>query len=396
MMRKTALLMILTFGLIGCGILDSVGESFSDLSDSIFGADNLEPPAVLKEYKAELNPEVLWKESIGKGPGTRQYKLVPLVTEKSIFVADNEGLVRALDPRTGKEQWEVETELPLSAGPALDRDTLVFVSSHAEVIALNPVTGKQLWKTRVSSEVLSIPLIADGTVVVRSVDGHMVALNEADGHRRWDFDRSVPALSLRGSGKPVVDGELLIAGFDNGKLLALRLRDGRQIWEVSIAMPQGRSEVDRLVDLDSDPLVQDGIIYIASYNGGISAAQTNNGNIVWRNEDISAYSGMSQEGRYLYLTNPESDVYQLDQRTGKALWKQKELHQRRMTAAVAYGDYVVVGDFEGYLHWLSVSDGRQLARLQVDSDGIAVTPVVKDNIVYVYAQDGTLAALKAR
>jgi outer membrane protein assembly factor BamB len=389
-------LLFTAFLLTGCSIVETLDDAATGVSDYIFGADNLEPPAVLTDYSPELEIDVLWKESIGEGPGERYFKLSPIVTDKSIFVADNEGLVKALDPRTGDEQWEVETGFPLSAGPGLGKEALVFASSHAEVIALNPKNGQQLWKTRVSSEVLSVPVIADGIVIIRAIDGRMVALNELDGHKLWDFDRNVPTLSLRGSGTPVVDGGMLIGGFDNGKLLALRLKDGRQLWEESIAMPQGRSEVERLVDLDSDPLVQDGVIFIASYQGGISAAQTSNGTIVWKNEGISAYAGMSLNGRYLYLTDASSDVYQLDQRTGVSLWKQKELHQRKLTAAVAYGDYVVAGDFEGYVHWLSVTDGRQLGRVHVDSEAITVTPVVKDNMVYVYSKDGTLAALKAR
>lgn len=383
-------------GLSGCSVMESLSDATTGLSDYVFGADNVEPPAALTDYTPELEPQLLWKESIGEGSGERQFKLTPFVTDKSIFVADHEGLIKALDPRTGDDQWEVETELALSAGPTLGQEALILVSNHAEVIALDPANGHQLWKTKVSSEVLSIPVIAQGIVIVRSVDGRMVALNEHDGHKRWEFDRNVPALSLRGSGTPAVDGDMLIAGFDNGKLLALKLKDGRQLWEVSIAMPQGRSEVERLVDLDSDPLIQDGVVYIASYQGGISAAQTNNGNIVWRNDAISAFSGMSQLGRNLYVTDAASDVYQLDQRSGSSLWKQKDLHQRQLTAAVAYADYVVVGDYEGYVHWLSASDGRQLGRLQVDSDGISVTPVVQDDIVYVYSKDGTLAALKAR
>lgn len=386
----------MTLGLTGCSIIETLDEAVTGVSEYVFGADNLEPPVVLTDYNQEVAIDVLWKENIGEGPGEGYFKLLPVVTDKSIFVADGKGLVKALEPHTGNQQWETETGFTLSAGPGLGKEALVFASSHAEVVALNPQNGRQLWKTKVSSEVLSTPVVVNGIVIIRSIDGRMVALNELDGHKLWEFDRSVPALSLRGSGTPVVDGDLLIGGFDNGKLLALRLKDGRQIWEASVAMPKGRSEVERLVDLDSDPLIQDGVIFIASYQGGISAAQTNNGNIVWRNEDISAFSGMSQAGRYLYLTDPASDVYQLDQRNGLSLWKQKDLHQRKLTAAVVYGDYVVVGDFEGYVHWLSVSDGRQLGRLQVDAGGIAITPVVKDNIVYVYAKDGTLAALKAR
>lgn len=147
-----------------------------------------------------------------------------------------------------------------------------------------------------------------------------------------------------------------MADSDNGKLLALRLKDGKQIWEQSIAIPQGRSEVERIVDLDVDPLLKSGNIYVAGYHGGICSVSTRNGDVLWRNEDISAYAGMSQDESYLYLSDSTSDVWQLDERSGASLWKQKDLHQRKLTAAVVYDGYVVVGDFEGYVHWLSKHD----------------------------------------
>lgn len=390
-------LLLLSLFLSACSILDTLGEATTGISDYIFGEDNAEPPVELTEIaNPEVTVEKVWKESVGDGPGARQLKLIPGLTEKAVIAGDSEGLIKAFNLHNGDELWEAETKLKLSAGPGIGERAIVFASGQADVVALSPDTGNVQWKAKVSSEVLSVPVIAKGLVIIRSTDGRIVALDEIDGHKVWTFERSVPALSLRGTGMSVVEDDMLISGFDNGKLLALRLKDGKQIWESSIAMPQGRSEVERLVDLDADPVISDGIIYIASYQGGISAASARNGEVTWRNSEISVYSPLNLDRRYIYLSDASSDVWQLDQGNGASLWKQKELHQRKLTSAVPYESYVVVGDFEGYVHWLSVHDGRQLGRYQVASEGISVPPVVKDGIVYVYAKDGTLAALKAR
>lgn len=389
-------LFLLSWMLSGCSILDSISEATTGVTEYIFGADNAEPPVELKEYNAEISIDELWKESVGEGAGNKLLKLVPAFTEKAIVAGDHEGLVKAFNPHNGDVLWEAETKVPLSAGPGIGKRNIIFAGNKADVIALSPDSGQVQWKTKVSSEVLSVPVIENGIVIIRSTDGRIVALDELDGHKLWSFERTVPTLSLRGTGMPIVDGDTLISGFDNGKLLALRLKDGKQIWEASIAMPQGRSEVERLVDLDADPVLANGILYIASYQGDISATTTRNGEAIWRNPDISVYSGLFHFGRYLYLSDSSSDVWQLDQSSGASLWKQKDLHQRKLTAAVAYDDYVVVGDFEGYVHWLSVHDGRQLGRTRVASEAITVSPVFKDDIVYVYAKDGTLAAFKVR
>jgi outer membrane protein assembly factor BamB len=188
----------------------------------------------------------------------------------------------------------------------------------------------------------------------------------------------------------------VIAGYANGKLLALRLRDGKSVWETTIAIPRGRSEVERLVDLDVNPVETDGVVYISSYQAGTSAVLELDGDVLWRSEDVSSYSGLSYDWRYLYISDTSSHVWQLDQRNGASLWKQDALQNRALTAPVTYDDYVVVGDFEGYLHWLAVSDGRQLGRIKVADSAITAKPVVVENTLYVYSQDGVLAALKAK
>ena len=390
-------LLLLIIALTGCAGVDTLKESVSGLSDYFSGGeDNADPPSPLVEYTPEIKVEIVWSEKVGVGADEQSLKLVPAIGYGKVLAADREGLVQARSMTTGDLLWETETEVHFSGGPGLGAGIVVLGSSDAEVVALNIETGAVLWKTAVSSEVLSVPVIADNIVVVRTTDGTVVALDEKTGGKRWSYERSVPALSIRGTGSLIVVEDNVIGGYDNGKLLALRLSDGKYVWETSMAIPAGRSEIERLVDLDADPIAINGVVYIASYRGGVGAVSEVDGDVLWRNEAISSYSGLSNDYQYLYLTDPESHVFQLEQRSGSALWKQKDLHQRKLTAPAAYDNYVVAGDFEGYVHWLSDTDGRQLGRIQVTDSAIDAKPVVVDNTVYVYAKDGTLAALKVR
>ncbi|TRW92683.1 outer membrane protein assembly factor BamB [Candidatus Methylobacter oryzae] len=383
--------------LTGCAAVDTVGESISGIKDYFLGGeDNADPPSLLVEYAPEVKLEVVWKESVGVGADQQSLRLVPVIGSGKIIAADREGLVQARSPTTGNLVWETETDVHFSGGPGLGSGTVILGSSNADVLALDIETGAVLWKTAVSSEVLSVPVIANGIVIVRTTDGAVVALDEKTGGKRWNYERTVPALSLRGTGSPLIDEGKVIGGYDNGKLMALRLNDGKYVWETSIAIPKGRSEIERLVDLDVDPIVINGVIYIASYQGGVAAISESDGDILWRNENISSHSGLSNDYRYLYLTNSESHVMQLDQRSGAGLWRQKDLHQRRLTAPAVYENYAVVGDLEGYVHWLSNTDGRQMGRVQITDAAIDAKPIVADNTVYVYAKDGTLAAIKVQ
>jgi outer membrane protein assembly factor BamB len=381
----------------GCASFDTVGESLSGITDYFRGGeDNADPPNVLVESTPEIQIDVLWKESVGVGTDEQSLKLIPAIANGKILAADREGLVQARSLSTGKIIWETKTDLHFSGGPGIGADTVILGSSDAEVVALNIETGVILWKTTVTSEVLSVPVVAKNIVVVRTTDGSVFALDEKTGGKRWNYERSVPALSIRGTGSPLIIEDNVIGGYDNGKLMALRLANGKYVWETSIAIPKGRSEIERLVDLDVDPIVVNGVIYVASYQGGIAAISESDGDVMWRNEAISSHSGLSNDSRYLYLSDSESHIWQLDQRSGASMWQQKELHQRKLTAPLPYENYVVVGDFEGYVHWLSSTDGRQMGRIQVSDGPIDAKPIIMDSILYVYAKDGTLAALKVK
>jgi outer membrane protein assembly factor BamB len=393
---RILILLFLLAGLSACSGLQTLSDAASGITNYFSGGeDNSDPPHELIEYTPEIQVDALWKESTGDGTDEQLVKLVPAVDYGKVLAADRKGLVNCRDSATGRLIWEAETDLQLSAGPALSETVVVAGSSDAEVVALNLGDGSERWKVHVSSEVLTVPVIADGKVLVRTTDGTLFALDEKSGAELWRYEHNVPPLSVRGAGKPLILEDHIIDGYDNGKLMALQLENGKFVWEASLVIPKGRSEVERLIDLDADPIEVGGVVFTAGVRGGIGAVSGLDGDVLWRNEDISSYSGLSHDYSNLYLTNSESDVIQLDQRTGRPLWKQKELHQRKLTGPAYYRDYVVVGDFQGYVHWLSTADGHQLGRIQVSDAGIEATPVVVDDIVYVYAQDGTVAALKA-
>ncbi|MGY6277310.1 outer membrane protein assembly factor BamB [Methylomonas sp. MgM2] len=395
--RALANLLICLPLLSGCTALDAARDLMSGLSESIFGdEDSADPPAQLTEYQAEVEIDTIWSKSVGDGADKQFLKLIPAVQTDRVYAADRYGILQARNTADGDLIWEQDNDLAYSAGPGLGRDVLVMGCTSGEVVAYDLATGEQKWLSNVPSEVQAVPVIAKGIVIIRTTDGKVIALREADGSRIWLSENSVPALSIRGAGSPLVTDNAVVIGEANGKMQALQLSDGKNLWESTIAIPTGRSEVERLVDLDVDPIQSRGALFISSFTGGTSSISEVDGDVIWRNPEISSYAGISADYRYLYVTDVHSEVSQLDQRNGASLWKQKDLHNRQLTAAMVYNNYVVVGDFEGYVHWLSVIDGRQLGRTQVSSSPIVANPVIVDGTVYIYAKDGTLAALRAR
>lgn len=381
----------------GCAALETTGELVTGVTSYFMGGeDNTDPPAELVEYKPEIELEKLWTEQVGVGADNQSLNLVLVASYGKIFAADKNGILQARDILTGILLWEVDTGYKFSAGPGVGSNAAILATNNAEVIAIDVDSGETLWVTSVSSEVLANPVVANNIVIIRTTDGKIFALSEHDGSQLWVFERGVPALSIRGTGTPIIVGENVIAGYANGKILALRLVDGKNSWETSIVIPSGRSEVERLVDLDATPVETDGVIFISSYQGGSSAVLELDGDVLWRNEDVSSFTGLSYDWRYLYVSDTNSYVWQLDQRNGASLWKQDELYNRRLTAPITYENYVVVGDFDGYLHWLARSDGRQLGRVKVSGSAIEASPVIIDDTVYIYSKDGTLAAIQAK
>ncbi|RLA18997.1 MAG: outer membrane protein assembly factor BamB [Gammaproteobacteria bacterium] len=378
----------------GCTtIKDGATSAVVGVTDYLAGEDNVDLPKELLPLDPQIEVTTLWKESVGDGGGEQRVALVPALFYDKIVAADRKGIVNAYKLEDGELLWEVETELLLSGGPGVGDGTVIIGTSDGQVIALSEEDGSELWRVQVTSEVLAVPQVAHGIVIIRTVDGRISGLNEIDGQQIWFYDRAVPALSLRGTSTPVVLRDIVIDGYASGKLVALRLNDGRVGWEVSIATPSGRTELDRIVDIDADPVIAGDVIYIASYHAGITAMSLGTGELLWNRREISSFAGMDAGWRYLFVTDEKSNIWALDLDNGATVWKQDELQNRQLTAPAIHDDYFVVGDYEGYLHWFSQDDGREVARLEIDGEGIFVKPVVESDVLYAYGKGGILAAV---
>ena len=359
---------------------------------SAFRSDeNTLPPAELENLQPEIGVETAWSGGAASGTGGRHLELHPAAAGDRVFVAGHDGDVAAYDATTGKRIWEADTGIPVSGGPGAGSGIVVVGGSDGDVIALADTDGTVAWRTRVSSEVLSAPAVSERVVVVRSTDGKLFGLDTANGERIWVYDRTVPVLTLRGTSSPVVAGDVVVAGFDSGRLAAVSLADGRLVWESRIAAPTGRTEMERLVDIDADPIVSDGVVYAATVQGPVAALDLYTGRLLWQ-RDMSSHAGVAA-GRLLYVTDDESRIWALDRGSGEWRWRQDGLERRKATRPVEFGEYVVVADFEGYAHWLSIDDGRFVARVRPGSGAVTAPPAAAEAAVYVLDVNGKLTAL---
>lgn len=383
---------------------------------SVFDDEDAVVPAPLPENQTlELKP--LWERSVGSGLGDGYSRLSPAAGAGKVFVADYEGQVLALESAGGSTLWEKELSSDINPKPdskwyefwrwfgssthpartagavGLGGGLILVGTLDAEVIALDAETGEEKWRNLVSSEVVAPPAFADGKVLVRTIDGKLFALDAETGKRAWLYDRSVPILTLRGTSAPTSARGAAIASFDSGKVAAMLIGDGRVVWEKGVTSARGRSEFDRVNDIDADPVVVDEIVYAVSYHGQVAALDLRGGDIIWQRE-LSAHEQLGVDADQLYVTDESSQVRALDRRTGASVWSSSDLKDRSLTGAVPFGQYIAVGDFEGYVHFLARADGRYLGRYEVDGDGIVSAPVVVEDTLYVYGRSGDLAAFK--
>lgn len=358
-----------------------------------FDKDNTPTPSPLVSFTTEMRVANLWHTSTNSGVGDEYLHLLPAVTDQAIFTASKEGVVSANDKATGKSLWSIQTRTPISGGPTAS-EGLVFVGSRdGDVIALQQQDGAILWKNTVPSEVLAAPAAAHGVALFKTIDGHVTALSTDDGHVLWHYEQVEPTLILRGASAPQVTHHDAVIGFANGNLVKLTLREGSQQWQQIVGVPQGSFTIQRMVDIDADPIVLNNHVYAATYQGRIAAMDLQTGKVSWT-YDLSSYSGIAADKGHVYVSDGKSHIWAFDANSGLVSWKQSELEARNITGPAVMGDYIVVGDEQGYLHWISKQDGHFVARVRVNSSGIVAAPVVDNGILYVVTRDGRLAAYR--
>ncbi|MDJ0927793.1 MAG: outer membrane protein assembly factor BamB [Gammaproteobacteria bacterium] len=362
----------------------------------IFGGEEEEdPPAELVKFKPTLEIRKAWSASIGKGTKQLRLALVPASDGTNVFAAAHDGKVAAFEALKGKRLWSTKTKLPLSAGPATDGELVVLGSSNGEVIALNAENGRIRWATTVSSEVLAPPALSPGLVLVRSVDGKLTALQRSDGTEAWFVQQSMPRLSVRGTGSPVVAGNAVLAGFDNGRLAAYDMSDGTELWSTLLSPPSGRTEVDRMVDINATIQVIGEDIYTAGFQGVVAVLALESGQLLWSRE-LSSYNGFATDFLNVYVSDSASGLLALSRRSGSENWRVATLLNRDISGPAAWKNSVVVGDFEGHVHWFSATTGELQARQRAGSKRITSSPLVVGELLYVLTDDGKLHVFRER
>jgi len=352
---------------------------------------DVEPPAELVDLKPTLPVQKLWTNGVGGGGEKLRLALGLAYQDGTLFVAARGGKVDALEPASGRTKWSTDTKLELSAGPGAGPALVAVGTNDGDVVALDAASGKQLWRKKVSSEVLAAPLVAGDRVIVRTVDGRLRALAAADGKEIWVTEEAIPRLTLRGTAPPVLSGDTVLCGFDSGKVVALALATGDVLWQSQVSTPRGRSELERLSDVDSAVRVAGNDAYAVGYQGRVVMLALDSGQ-VWWGRDLSSYRGLALDDDQVYVATSEGSVVALRRRDGTVLWQQDGLKRRGLSAPAVDGNAVVVGDFEGYLHWLDRDTGKFVAREHPGGERLSATPLVADGRLFVLDEGGKVAA----
>jgi outer membrane protein assembly factor BamB len=361
---------------------------------SMFGGgseDPIEPPAELVEFTPSLSVDRVWGARVGGASELLRLALAPAADGSRIFAGGHDGQVAAFDAATGRRVWATRTDLPLAAGPGYGGGVLAFGTNDGDLITLEAETGQQRWRLQVGGEILAAPAIGGGVVVLSTVDGRLRGYSVLDGRLLWTVEHAVPSLTLRGNTAPVIAGDAVVAGFDNGRLGVYEVATGETRWEAPLATPVGRTELERIVDISGGVTVIGNDIYVVGYHGRAVAVALETGALLWQ-QDMSSYAGLGASFDRVFVADEFSHVVALDRASGAQLWTQPALRLRDLTAPTYYRGTVVVGDLEGYVHFLDAQDGHFLARERVTSRRISGQPLVVGDNVYVQAEDGTVAA----
>ena len=375
------------------------------------GGEDAEEPAALVEFDAEVDLRREWRAGVGSGLGKKYVRLKPQVVADRIIAADAYGLVAAFDRFSGKKVWQQQVGEVASRGWSLnglmDRKDPSFISggvgageglaligsTRGEVIALEVADGSLAWRTYAGAEIGAAPAVSREGVFVQTIDGQVLALDKDSGEIIWRYGSQVPLLTLRGTSAPVAQQGLVFAGFASGKVVALRAENGEPVWEQRIMLPEGRSELDRIVDIDAQPLISGSALYALAYQGRVMSLSLRDGRPRWQQE-VSGHQNMAQGYGQIYIVDGDDTVYAIDQQSGDITWQHELLARRKLSPPLAFSNYLLVGDDEGYLHVQAQLDGRMMGREKVSGDELRAQMVVADGTLYVLDNGGSLSAYR--
>ncbi len=348
-------------------------------------------PAELVAFTPGAQVSRLWTASAGKGEARLGARQGPAVADGRVYAAAVAGGVRAFDLQTGAVLWRHDSRLRLAGGPGVGDGLVVAGSLDGEIVALDAATGAERWTAKVGNEVISAPVIGQGMVFVRSNDGRVTAFDVATGARRWFWNRDLPPLSVRGNDSPVLGPGFVFVGNDDGTVAALAVADGRPLWEQVVAAPDGRTDLDRMADVDGTPVLDGATLFASSYKGRTVAIEGPSGRTLWSSDNGgSGRVGLAPDR--LVVADNNGTVWGLDKLSGTAYWQQPGLARRGPGSAAIHGDYAVVGDFAGYLHWMRLSDGEFVARERAGRAAVRAAPIVVDGILLVQNVNGDISA----
>ncbi|MBX3711418.1 MAG: outer membrane protein assembly factor BamB [Lysobacter sp.] len=352
-------------------------------------------PAELVEFTPSATVTKLWSTKAGKGNDKLGLTQGPVVADGRVYAAAIEGGVRAFDLQTGALVWHYQSKLELSGGPGAGEGLVVVGSLDGDVIALDSATGTERWKVKVISEVIAAPAIDQGVVVVRSNDGRVSAFDITDGKRRWFWNHDLPRLTVRGNDAPTFGPGVVFVGNDDGTVASLALTDGRPLWDQAVGQPDGRSELDRMADVDGSPVLDGTTLFASSYKKQTIAIEAPSGRPLWA-QDHGGAGRIGLAADRLIVADPAGVVWALDKSGGSAMWQQAGLVRRNLSGAAVQGEFAVVGDYDGYVHWLRLDNGDFGARVRAGRDAIKAAPVVADGILLVQTAGGDLSAWRVQ
>ena len=351
-------------------------------------------PAKLVAFPETLRIQKVWSESVGGNKVPLRLGLGLNIEGDTVYAAGSKGDIEAFNLQNGRREWQARTKLPLGGAVGFGDGKVVVGSTDGDVIALDAQSGKQLWSANVAAEILSAPAVAQKLVLVRGVDGKLHGLSMADGHELWQQQQTVPKLSLRGAGSSAIAGDVAVTGFDNGRVVASSLADGASVWETQLQIPAGKTDIDRLVDIDTPAHIVGNDVYVVGFQGKLAMMALDSGQIWWSHE-TSSYRGITLDDDNVYVSTAAGEVIALKRRTGVEVWRQKGLAHRRLSGPVVAGDAIVVADFQGYVHWLDRATGAVVGRVRAGKVRYTNAPVYANGLLLLLNDRGVIDAFRA-